>query len=66
MGTPEAGEGPMSIRGLPLGWKPESELDHFMKCPVCGEVFDMRNLGQAMEHIHDGPAEIEKGPPARS
>ena len=59
----------MSIRGLPLGWKPESELDHFMKCPVCGEVFDMRKLEQAIMHIHEGPElEIkkEKDPPARS
>jgi hypothetical protein len=26
-----------------------------MKCPACRQVFDMRDLGQALEHWHDGP-----------
>lgn len=31
------------------------ESDHMMVCPVCGVKFDMRNLGQVFDHIHDGP-----------
>ena len=29
--------------------------DHFMTCPVCARRLDMRDLGQVMEHYHDGP-----------
>lgn len=37
-----------------------SEADHFEKCRVCGEVFDMRDLGQAAEHFHfTGPVVVE-------
>jgi hypothetical protein len=32
-----------------------TEADHHMKCPACGQWFDMRDLGQALEHWHDGP-----------
>jgi hypothetical protein len=38
------------IIGQPNGWKPESDADHFMKCPACGGWFDMRDLGQVLEH----------------
>jgi hypothetical protein len=41
--------------GRPSGWTPTSEQDHLMKCPACRQVFDMRDLGQALEHWHDGP-----------
>jgi hypothetical protein len=34
---------------------PAVEADHFMDCPVCGERVDMRDLGQALEHWHEGP-----------
>jgi hypothetical protein len=27
-----------------------SETDHFLKCPVCGGWFDMRDLAQVFEH----------------
>ena len=52
------------MRELPLGkagvctrGKAESEADHLMECPDCGEVFDMRDLRQVFDHIH-GPIEI--------
>jgi uncharacterized C2H2 Zn-finger protein len=45
----------MTARGKPSGWTPQSELDHFMRCPGCGKIFDMRDLGQAVDHLHDGP-----------
>jgi hypothetical protein len=38
------------IIGKPKGWIPESEADHFMKCPVCGGWFDMRDLGQVFDN----------------
>lgn len=39
------------IVGKPDGW----ESDHFMLCPVCGEMLDMRRLDQALAHWHDRP-----------
>lgn len=49
------------MTGNPVGWKPESEADHHMKCPGCGQWFDMRDLKQALEHVHDGDFEIGEG-----
>jgi hypothetical protein len=31
-----------------------TDANHHMKCPACGRWFDMRDLGQVLEHIHDG------------
>jgi hypothetical protein len=46
----------------------QNEADHFEKCPVCSQWFDMRDLVQVAEHIHGG-SEIEvlegPGPPPR-
>jgi hypothetical protein len=42
-------------RGKPYGWTPQTELEHFMRCPVCHKWFDMRDLVEAFEHYHDGP-----------
>ena len=39
--------------GQRLGGEPESEADHYMRCPACGGYFDMRDLGQVLEH--EGP-----------
>lgn len=43
------------IIGEPRGWTPLTELEHFMQCPVCGEMLDCRDLAQALKHWHDGP-----------
>jgi hypothetical protein len=41
----------------------QSEADHFDKCPVCSQWFDMRDLAQVAEHIHDGSKiEVLEGP----
>jgi hypothetical protein len=37
----------------------KTEVDHFMKCPACGRWFDMRDLCQVFEHVHDG--DIDSG-----
>jgi hypothetical protein len=44
--------------GKPAGWTPESDLDHFMVCPGCGAVIDMRDLGMALQHA----GELPRGP----
>jgi hypothetical protein len=31
----------------------QTEADHLMKCPGCGGWFDMRDLGEVVEHVHD-------------
>ena len=41
----------------------QSEADQFEKCPVCSQWFDMRDLAQVAEHIHDGSKiEVLEGP----
>ena len=42
----------------------QTEADHFMQCPGCGEWFDMRDLGQMIQHVHDAEIEISEGPGA--
>jgi hypothetical protein len=32
-----------------------------MKCPACGRWFDMRDLGQVLEHVHDAEFDIIEG-----
>jgi hypothetical protein len=44
----------MSKLGKSFRWTPQTELDHFAHCPVCHQWFDMRDLYQAFEHVHDG------------
>jgi hypothetical protein len=40
----------------------EKEADHFMKCAGCNLWFEMRGLGEVLEHIHDSEIEILEGP----
>jgi uncharacterized C2H2 Zn-finger protein len=56
------------IAGFDVDNVPKTEADHFMKCPGCGERFDMRDLGQILVHVHDAEIEISEGPepPPRS
>ncbi|MEH2508718.1 hypothetical protein V1291_000072 [Nitrobacteraceae bacterium AZCC 1564] len=42
--------------GQPTGWQPQTELEHFMQCPVRGEWFDVRDLEKVLEHWHEGPS----------
>jgi hypothetical protein len=45
----------------------ETEADHFMKCPGCGQWFGMRALDQVLANAHDAEIEIGEGqePPRR-
>lgn len=45
--------------GKPTNWTPESEADHFLKCPHCGHMIDMRDLGEVLEH-NEGPHEAPR------
>lgn len=49
--------------GKPKGWTPESEADHFMRCPACGARIDMRDLGQAFEYAGPLPSRINLASP---
>jgi hypothetical protein len=54
----------MSKPGKPFRWTPQTEQDHFIRCPICHKWFDMRKLEEAFEHVHDGVEvlqEQEKG-----
>jgi hypothetical protein len=35
-----------------------TKAEHHMKCPGCGRWFDIRDLGQVLEHVHDA-SEVE-------
>ncbi len=32
---------------------PEDEKRHFLKCDICGNYFDCRNLGDVLMHTHE-------------
>jgi hypothetical protein len=40
----------------------QTEADHFMQCPGCGQWFDMRDLELVRAHVHDPEIEICEGP----
>jgi hypothetical protein len=61
LGPPQAGAGSMIARGVDADGIVETEADHFIKCPGCGEWFDMRDLGQVLAHVHDQEIEISEG-----
>jgi hypothetical protein len=41
----------------------QTEADHFMQCPGCGQWFDMRDLELVLAHVHDPEIEICEPPP---
>lgn len=43
------------IVGVPSGWLPQSEADHFCVCPGCGALIDMRDLAMALRHAGELP-----------
>jgi hypothetical protein len=45
--------------------KPDDGIEgkHFGNCPICGEVVDMRDLAQVLEHTHGLSIEIDDDPP---
>jgi hypothetical protein len=56
----------MTKTGIDIDGIAETEAGHFTKCPGCGEWFEMRDLRQMLEHVHDADFEVSEGPePAR-
>jgi hypothetical protein len=49
-------------RGFDPDGVAETEADHIMKCPGCGEWFDMRDPDQLLAQVHDAEIEICAGP----
>jgi hypothetical protein len=43
--------------GMSVGGPPADEAGHFAKCPLCGGWFDMRDLGQLLDHAGPHPAQ---------
>jgi hypothetical protein len=48
----------MTEPGIDADGVAENEADHFMRCPACSQWFDMLDLAQVVEHIHDGEIEV--------
>lgn len=48
--------------GIDADGTAETEADHFMKCPGCGEWFDMLDLAEVLGHLHGAEIEIGEGP----
>jgi hypothetical protein len=36
--------------GRRFGGEPQNVAAHFIKCPICGDWIDMRDLGQVLAH----------------
>ena len=49
--------------GLEIDEPDRLELDHFELCPVCGQLFDLRDLDQVMDHLHAPDVDIEPARP---
>ena len=39
---------------------PQSDREHFIGCTICGETFDMCDLGEVLDYLHG--QEIEEEP----
>lgn len=50
----------MTDEGKPIGWQPQREQDHFIRCAICGERIDCCDLGQGLDHLHG--QQIEEAP----
>jgi transcription initiation factor IIE alpha subunit len=50
----------MVTPGRPADGKELEERDHYIRCPICGEMLDMRDLGDVIDHLHG--QEIEEEP----
>lgn len=50
----------MFREGKPQGPAPQSESDHLIRCTICGQMLDMRDLGDVLAHLRG--EEIEEEP----
>ncbi|MGY4626789.1 hypothetical protein [Bradyrhizobium sp. USDA 4486] len=43
----------MPDKGKPVDyWLPRSEADDYVRCTICREIFDMRELDRVLYHLH--------------
>lgn len=49
----------MFREGKPQSPPPQSERDHFICCTSCGNMLDMRELGDVLDHLHGQEIEEE-------
>ena len=50
----------MPNKGKPLGPRPpRHKAAHYVRCTICGEIFDMRELDQVLDHLHGQEVEEE-------
>jgi hypothetical protein len=56
----------MTKPGIDADGFAKTKTDHFMKCPGCGNWFDMRDLSEVLVHVHDAEIEIVEGPVPQS
>ena len=47
------------ISGRIVGPEPEDEAEHFYRCQACGQMVDMRDLGQVLHHARTGHEPID-------
>ena len=52
-------------RGRDLDNPDRPELGHFERCQACGQLFDVRDLGQVVAHLHEQEIETLPAPPIR-
>jgi uncharacterized C2H2 Zn-finger protein len=50
----------MVTEDKPIGWTPKHEREHFVRCPGCGTLVDMRDLAEAVNHLHGEEIEEEQ------
>lgn len=51
-------------KGVPLDPRPgEGEAEHFGRCPDCGAVIDLRDLGVVLDHLGPGATHPPKDRP---
>lgn len=50
----------MNILGQRVGGEPATEVEHFYTCEACGQVVDMRNLGEVFHHEEPGHKPLER------
>jgi hypothetical protein len=41
-------------RGVDLDQPDRPEAEHFARCPACGAVIDLRDLGAVLDHLGAG------------
>jgi hypothetical protein len=48
----------MTKPGSDLDGISQSEADHIVKCPACDQWFDILDLSQVIQHVHDAEIEV--------